>query len=253
MSGIAPEPAAPVAIVAALPEEIAPLRAQASDVRRLALPRGRAWEGRLDGRRVIFACTGDGVANAEAGARALLERMQVGWMIVLGVSGALSPALSPHGIVVGEEVRDGTAAAPAPDGAWVRWTSARHGAKRATLVSSPEILGTPEEKARCYRTLPSGTIAAVDLESAAFAREAGRRGIPYVALRSISDASDEWLPLDFNRLRRRDGGVARLRVAAAAARTPSAIVPLWRLRRRVNRCAVDLARFVRGLLAGGGP
>lgn len=253
MNGTEPEPAAPVAVVAALPEEIAPLRAQASGVRRLPLARGRAWEGRLDGRRVIFACTGDGVANAEAGARALLERERIGRMIVLGVSGALSPALPPQGIVVGEEIRDGSTAAPPPDGAWVRWTEARHGAKRATLISSPEILGTAEEKAKCYATLPSGTVAAVDLESAAFAREAGRRGIPYVTVRSISDASDESLPLDFNRLRRRDGGVARLRVAAAAARRPSVIVPLWRLRRRVNRCAGDLARFVRGLLAGGGP
>jgi nucleoside phosphorylase len=173
-------------------------------------------------------------------------------LIVVGVSGALAPSLPPGGILVGREVVDGQTSGevPSPDRSWVERILEDHGGVAATLIASPVILATPEAKAEAYASFPPGANAAVDLETASFAREAAARGIPYVAVRAVSDAASESLPLDFNLLRDAHGGVDRLRVAAAAALRPSAIVPLWRLRGRMALCSRGLAGFVRGILAG---
>lgn len=252
-----PEPAArprergeAVAIVAALAEEVSGLRSLLANSRRLPQERGRAWSGTIDGVSVILACTGVGASNAARGARELLARHAVRRLIVVGVSGALAPSLLPGGILVGREVVDGDEPVPSPDRSWVERILELHGGIAATLLASPVILTTPEAKARAYAALPAGAPAAVDLETASFAREAAARGVSYVAVRVVSDTASESLPLDFNLLRDRSGGVDRLRVAAAAAVRPSSIVHLWRLRGRMALCSRGLARFVRGILAG---
>jgi hypothetical protein len=67
----------------------------------------------------------------------------------------------------------------------------------------------------------------------------------------VSDAAWEDLPLDFDALRRPDGGVSRPRVVVRALAHPSVIPGLVRLSRRVRCCADRLARFATQLLDGG--
>jgi len=240
-----------VLILAALPEEIAPLAREMKITRRVDAGRCRAALGRLQGVPVILATTGDGAANAARGVHDLFDRLPVGGMIIAGVAGALSPALAPGRVLIAREVVEGGRPLPPPDKRWMERALRETGAEAATFVSSSTILGTSAAKAAAYAVLTREGAASVDLESATFAREAASRGVPYVALRAITDAADESLPLDFNAFRDRTGAVDRRRVALAAALHPSLIPALWRLRGRVALCSSNLARAVRAILAGG--
>src|SRR5579884_1184593 len=76
-----------------MPEEVAPLRA-------------RLDGDRLAGHPVAVAVTGDGARNARAGADALLARGGFASLLVLGVSGALTPDLRTADLIVAARVRD---------------------------------------------------------------------------------------------------------------------------------------------------
>jgi adenosylhomocysteine nucleosidase len=248
-----PEPLAQgrVAILAALRREIAPLEARLSRSERFTKGSLRISTGFLDGTEVITACTGDGVENAARGAETLMEQYQVGQLIVVGIAGGLSPALPLGALLVARQVVEEGRWAPAPDAGWLQRARRDTGAIPATIVSTRDVLCTVKDKAAIYSSLKEGGVAAVDLETATYARAAARRGLPYVALRAIADTAEESLPMDFNTLRDRTGAVDGRRVALRALGRPRLLPVLWDWRGRVSLCAESLARAVQTLLAGG--
>ena len=252
---LGPEPIAcgTVAVLAALRREIATLEASMTISRRCSTGGFRASVGRLDGTEVIVACTGDGRENAARGAQALLDRFPVGRLIVVGVAGGLSPKLRIGSLLVAREVVEDGRSVPAPDAGWLQRARRDTGATPAIFVSTRNMLCTPHDKADAYSSLAGGPVAAVDLETASYARAASLRGLPYVALRAISDTAEESLPLDFNTLRDRTGAVDSRRVALRALTRPRLLPSLWDWRRRVSFCSEKLARAVQTLLAGGTP
>jgi len=222
----------PLAVVAAMAEEIAPLK------RRLSDP------------SVILTRTGEGRQRAETGGGAFLDRVRPRLLVVIGISGGLTPSLGPGSLLVAREVRDGTEPVTPPDSTWVARALTFDGTVAGTVISSERILCTPAEKARAREGLPADEPAAVDLESAAFARAAATRSVPYVVIRAISDTADEALPLDLNRCRDEAGGVRRLAVVRQALLHPSSVRGLWRLRKRLDRCAHALAGVALNLIQG---
>ena len=232
-------PGAPVVVLAAMREELDGIRALATESRG-----GPFVEARLAGRPVLFAATGDGADNATRVAGDLLRRHPVCGLIVAGTSGALSPSLAPGSLVVARRVLQGHSPAPPPDPGWVEKVLSCGGVEGGTVVSSPAILWTRDSKAAAYAGLGSGEPAVVDLETAAVARVAADHGVPYIAVRAISDSAGEDLPLDFNRYRDESGRIDRFRVALAAVLRPRLIAPLWRLKRRVAMCSDNLAGLI---------
>jgi adenosylhomocysteine nucleosidase len=208
----------------------------------------RAAQGFLDQVEVILGSTGDGAENAARGAQALLDAHPVRGLIVVGVSGALSPGLRRGRLLVGREVLDDAGSAPQPDAAWLQRALRRTQALPATLLTTQRVLATPESKARAFGRCSGDMVAGVDLETGAFARAASRRGIPYLVLRAISDAAEEALPLDFDALRDASGAVDVRRVALRAILRPALLAPLWSLRRSVALCSENLATAVQALL-----
>ncbi len=238
----------PVAVVTALREELDGIRALATGRRG-----GPFVEASLAGRPVVLAATGDGSNNAARVASALLTRHSVGGLIVAGTSGALSPTLQPGSLIVARRVLQGRSPAPAPDPAWVERVLSCGGAEGGTVVSAPAILWTRSSKAAAYAEFGNGEPAVVDLETAALAQVAADHGVPYIAVRAISDTAGEDLPLDFNRYRDASGRVDRFRVARAAILRPRLIAPLWRLKRRVAMCSANLANLIYRTLERGMP
>ena len=86
------------------------------------------------------------------------------------------------------------------------------------------------------------------METEAAARVAQAQGVPWAAIRSISDRAAESLPLDFNRLRGPDGDLSMIRVALAALARPTSIPGLLRLGQNTAVAAENLARFLRDWL-----
>jgi len=242
-----------VAVLAALRREIAPLEARMTVSQRFRSGNLRACAGRLDGVGVVTACTGDGVDNAARGAQALLDRYPVRRVIVVGIAGGLSPALSTGRLLVARAVLEDGRSVPAPDARWVERARRDTGATPALFVSRRDILCTVRAKADAYASLHDGGVAAVDLETAAFARAAAQRRLPYLALRAISDTAEESLPLDFNALRDHTGAVDTRLVTLRALRRPRLLPSLWDWRRRVALCSENLAQAVQTLLAGDYP
>jgi adenosylhomocysteine nucleosidase len=252
MFGLAPAGGAPTvtAIVAALPEEMAALRSRATDIRRIA---GTAFEivsGRVAGRPVVLAVTGDGAQKAREGVAAVLGSASVDRLIAIGVAGGLSRDLDAGALVVSDRVSSEGEGSLHADASLIDLAERYAGARRALVVTAGRIIDTVTEKARLLRSVGAGPISAVvDLESAAFAGAAARSGIPWLVLRAVSDTAQEELPALLNRCRDDGGAVRRGKVALALLREPAALPFLLSLRQRVQRCAATLAQAVEVVMA----
>ncbi len=243
------------------------LRVHRPDRRRLTVTLGR-----LAGGEVALAATGDGPAAAAAGLEALAGALRPRRLLVLGVAGGLTPGLARGTLVAARQVLAGDGGAPPsqpPDESWLA-QALRGGARACIVVSAARILTDPRAKQDMFRTLlatelaaaaaelsaaactasPAAIpIAAVDLESAAYARVAARLFIPYLVVRSVLDTAEETLPLDFEACRGGSGRVSQARVVLRALAHPRAVADLWRLRSRVKEASARLAALAM-LLAG---
>jgi adenosylhomocysteine nucleosidase len=234
-------------MVSPMRHEMAALQRAIRIVRRVRAESFQACIGQLDGRDVVLICTGDGPMNAQRGLREALNQFRVRALMVLGVAGGLSPGLALGTLLVAKEVVEDGGNVPPPDAGWGRRAERLAGAVPATLLSARRILSTAEAKAEAYSPLPGG-VAAVDLETSAYARVAAERNIPYVALRVISDPAEESLPIDFDALRDETGGVKMSRVALRALAGPRLLPVLWAWKSRMALCSRRLAQAAQAIL-----
>lgn len=198
---------------------------------------------------IVAASTGDGPRQAAREAAALCVRHRPALLVGAGVAGALSCDLVVGDILVAQRVLDSTGAAPAPDEKLVARACAMPGARSGTLLSVERPLVTPAEKAEWASQIGEAP-AAVDMESAAWARAAAAHGIPYLVIRAVSDDALDELPGYLSRCMDKDGGIRRSAVALRALAQPSTIPTLLQMRRRVRDCSDRLAAFVEHFLAG---
>jgi len=233
----------PRLIATALPEELGALLRRARGVRR----RAGSYEGTLGGRRVRLACTGSGPRRAARELDRLLAEEPASLVIGAGIAGALTPGLAPGDVVVARRVRDGDGEAPAPDEGW-RGRALRLGARPAFAVSVDRVVTRPADRLDLAREVPPGSAGSVDMESAAWSRAAGRRRVPCLILRAISDRSCEELPDYLAQCLDAEGGLSRGRMAARALARPGSMRSLLRLRRQARAAAERLASFVERLL-----
>lgn len=228
-------------IVAPLARELAPLVRALRDASRVVVRGVAVRAGEIDGRAVLIAATGDGATCARRGLDRIFASSDLGIdrVLVIGIAGGLDPDLAVGEVVHATTVvsADGTPA-PAPDATGADGPSGRCGA----IVTVPRILATREAKRAAFDAAdrPEGAVA--DLETVPYAHACAATGIPYSAVRVVSDTATEDLPLDFERYRLRDGRVSSARVAAAAIVRPKKMAALAALRRRVDRAAEALAR-----------
>jgi adenosylhomocysteine nucleosidase len=145
-------------------------------------------------RRPRVRCSGADTARARDHARALIAEGCRG-LLSFGIAGGLADGVVAGGLIVADCVimpdggrvptamswREGLLAALAGD------PSALVG----PIVGSDRIVGTPAAK----RALAAGTGAvAVDMESHAVAAVARESGVPFMAVRTISDPADSRIP-----------------------------------------------------------
>ena len=168
------------------------------------------------------------------------------------MAGGLSPRLFAGSLVASRRIVDDAGEAPRPDEALLARAVAA-GAAAATLVTVSRPVVAASAKAELARAIGANVrgddSAAVDMESAAWSRVAAARGIPFLAVRAISDRFDEDLPGVSRGLRRRGRRHPARRGGAACAHASGldsrvvAHAPARRSGRRV------LAEFLRTLLA----
>jgi adenosylhomocysteine nucleosidase len=122
------------------------------------------------------------------------------------------------------------------------------GAHVGRIVGSDRIVATVGEKHLLYQQ--TGALA-VDMESHIAARVAARHGLPFAALRVISDRADEALPPAALVGMRSDGGMALGAVLASLARHPGQLPALLHTGASAGRAFRSLKRCHDVLRRGG--
>lgn len=204
-----------IAFVCAMPMELRPLR------RRLQLQKSSlGYVGRIGARPVIGVVTGMGTARAHAVTVRLLDTVEVEWVIVVGISGAIDNQ-TPLGTLVLPEL-----VVNAADGSEHRPTPLPLGDVHGTLWTTDELLLDPA----VHADLRARGIVSLDMETAAIAAVCEKDGIPWSVVRAISDrASDGSVDAEIVSLNHGDGTANFSAVVAFLMRRPGAVPRLVRL------------------------
>jgi adenosylhomocysteine nucleosidase len=194
---------------------------------------------------------GVGGQNADRGTTLLFQSgLAVCAVIVAGFAGGLAGNMRAGSVVVAERVSDtqsqqdyraGTELLRAASGIQLPDILVYRG----LLATTSSVLVRAAEKQEFARK--TGAIA-VDMESAAAAAVATKYGVPWLAVRVITDGVNDDLPLDFNALANPDGSVNRGRIVASTLLHPWKIPALLRLGMRSSLAARNLAAFLHALL-----
>jgi adenosylhomocysteine nucleosidase len=174
------KPTADYAFVCAMPMELDPL------VRRLNLTSDgtenpELHRGALGGRSVAAVVTGMGTELATAGVSSLLERVDVGHVIVVGITGAID-----NDTPIGTIVRPATVT----NGATGKQFYPDHlgtDAPAGTMWTTDTLITDPEEVTR----LRASGVVSLDMETAAVGQVCEASGIPWSVVRVISDRATD--------------------------------------------------------------
>jgi hopanoid-associated phosphorylase len=173
----------------------------------------------LAGPGVLAIAGGGDHARLEAEIEAACS--EAAGIISIGLGGALAPGLKPGDWIVASRIGEFDT-----DPAWTqRLGQALTHAGEGPIEGSDVMVVDPGAKAALFAS--TGALA-VDMESHIAARVAVRRGLPFAAARTISDAADRALPKAAQAGMRPDGGMDVTAVLAALARHPGELGALIR-------------------------
>jgi adenosylhomocysteine nucleosidase len=229
--------------------ELKPLAGLLTGLRKLNWPIDYAYEGILDGRRILLAANGAGPKLAghavEVAIRAVtaadLSSSKLEAVVSTGWCGGLDPALQQKQIFIATEVLDLAAkeryACAQVEGAEASSQTVLSG----LLVSQDRVAGTAAEKSRLWTDWGA---AAVEMEAAGVAARSKRAGLPFCCIKVVSDRAEESFALDMNAMRTGEGRIARGKIMIYAAAHISVLPELFRLKRRSEEAAEALGEFL---------
>jgi len=166
------------------------------------------------------------------------------WVFSAGFCGGLSAAVKRHDIVVADRLSDGEGNEIAVD--LERIGSAGFlsgpGVHVGRLLTLDAVVHRPRDK----RALGRDRVAlGVDLESFAVAEVCRRRGVPFLAIRAVSDAVDDVLPREVERLARQKSRAAQFGAALGAILDrPGALKQMLKLKENSLKSSDHLAKFL---------
>jgi adenosylhomocysteine nucleosidase len=237
-----------ILIFYAFAREVRPFKRRLKRRSALGIAGLKGFRGWLGPTQVVGVATGIGMRRAERAAERALETIAAPALVVAtGVSGALSEDLLGGDLVLADRIIAGGDAAAAPAAAItiphediVHFSDALN--RRGIRFSVGPVLSVARvlESAAAKRAAAasSGAIA-VDMESAAVAAAAQRRGLRFACVRSIFDTIDE--EVVGAQLAGPDGEVRPLAAAGFMLRNPSAALQLPGMLRNLKRAAASLA------------
>jgi adenosylhomocysteine nucleosidase len=234
-----------IAVTFALPQESRVFRGALHHAGRGGVAPAEYLIGNIGAEEVIVLHTGVGDEAATRRTETLLAAVKPRYLIAAGFAGALDRRLRVGDLVIatnvsGRELRDRASAL----------LDGEPGVFFGPVVGSQIPVEEVSEKAALGR-MSQGI--AVDMETASVAGASARVGVPFLAVRAISDAADQSLPVPFAECfdldRQRPRPLALLRFLR---RHPRRIIPFMRFVHGLHPCAAALADFlVRFINAGG--
>jgi nucleoside phosphorylase len=170
----------PIAFVCAMPIEIEPLVRDLS-LQETVVDGATFHTGTVEGRPVVATVTGMGTELASAGLTRLLDRCDVAWVLVVGITGALESETPIGTLVLPEVVKN------SETGATFRPTVIGDAVHRGTMWTTNGLTTDADMLAR----LRADGIVSLDMETAAIAELCEARGIPWSVFRVISDRAND--------------------------------------------------------------
>ncbi|QDT15374.1 phosphorylase family protein [Alienimonas californiensis] len=216
------DPNGPVLLISALQRELPPPDGPLRDVRMIA--------GGV-GRRRAEATTADAI----------------GWLkprlvVSIGYCGGLDPALKTGDVATADAIL-------APDG--TRYVAEPLGEPAVTLATVDRPLLTATDKAALRKRTGA---AVVDMEASGVAEACAEAGVPFAAVKVVTDAAGDDLPAGlepFLRFAAGEGSIARC--AGALLRRPTLVGDLLRLAATSRRCSANLAAYLTNALPAHAP
>jgi len=168
-----------VALLAPMPSELRPLVRMLS-LRRSTVDGMAVREGTLGAARVVATRTGMGTERARRVTEQVVETLAPRHVVVVGVAGGVGEGLAVGDVVVPEEVVDHATAMV------FRAHPLGNMELRGRIFTTDDLLVDPSERARA---LPPD-VDALDMETSAVADVCQQHGVPWTAVRSLSDHVD---------------------------------------------------------------
>jgi len=207
-----------LAIVSAMHEELAAVLALMPDERRQLAAGREFWLGHLHGHEVVAVLSRIGKVAAATTATALIERFGVHEIVFTGVAGGLGPGVDVGDVVVAERFlqHDLDASPVFPKYEVPLYGASRfetdasltqqlaHAAAlalpgvavhRGLVISGDRFVSTTSEARALQAALPDAL--AVEMEGAAIAQVCRDYGVPFAAVRTVSDRADDAAHGDF--------------------------------------------------------
>jgi len=199
-------------------EELAAVLALMPDEQKVVVAGREFWQGHLHGHEVIAVLARIGKVAAATTATVLAERFRAGRVVFTGVAGGLGPGVQVGDVVVaGEFLQHDMDASPifprhevplygrsrfASDCALAtalceaaRSALPQARVHRGLVISGDRFVSTTAEARALQAELPEAL--AVEMEGAAFAQVCHDFGMPFAAVRTISDRADDAAHGDF--------------------------------------------------------
>lgn len=206
------------AIVSAMREELAAVLALLPDEQKQVAGGRDFWVGHLHGQEVVAVLSRIGKVAAATTATALVERFQVDRIVFTGVAGGIARGVDRGDVVVAEAfLQHDLDASPifpryevplygidrfATDPALTERLAAAvrqalPGAQlhRGLVLSGDRFVSSAGESQALQQALPNAL--AVEMEGAAFAQVCHDYGVPFAAVRTVSDRADDAAHGDF--------------------------------------------------------
>ena len=199
---------------------------------------GLAREARIIARPDVEVVIGGGQSDALAARLEAAFSDEITGVLSFGLCGALDLELKAGDLVIASGVAVGGETLAA-DQKWAAGLGAGM-ARTRLFAASDTVVATPAAKAMLHAATSA---AAVDMESGPAAAFAARHGLPFAAVRAVSDSAAAGLPRAAIAGFRADGGVDVLAVLLALARAPWELPALLRTARDVEAGFRTLRRF----------
>ena len=210
-----------LAVVSAMHEELAAVLALMPDERKQVAGGREFWHGHLHGHEVIAVLSRIGKVAAATTATALIERFQVRQIVFTGVAGGLGPGVNVGDVVVADSfLQHDLDASPI----FPKYEVPLYGASRfvadaaltqrlaqaaaralpgvpvhrGLVISGDRFVSTTAEARALQAALPDAL--AVEMEGAAIAQVCRDYGVPFAAVRTVSDRADDAAHGDFTTL-----------------------------------------------------
>lgn len=226
-----------IALVSAMREELAEVLARMPDEQKTVVAGREFWLGHWRGHDVVAVLSRIGKVAAATTATVLLERFGVSRMVFTGVAGGLAPQVNVGDVVIAREfIQHDMDASPlfprhevpltgltrfpadaalsqalavaAPFALQDMWASLPLGERlnldlakaqvhQGLIASGDRFVSQTMESQDLQRALPDAL--AVEMECAAMAQVCHDYGVPFAAVRIISDRADDAAHVDFQR------------------------------------------------------